>query len=401
MGHQLYFVVPQSLASEAHDAKAALLDCFESVDVMQMDMEPLGGWPYGPNAHFYACALFMFNQNKTLPWQLVELDCLLTRSNGYDLIAAKYASCGSPFFGHVSKTPWRETGEVLFDSQGKPTTVPNPRLGHIVPSLGGDADTMMSGCAVYPGNLFDRPNFYKAGHGLMSDFMKGQESIDMAWDMHLRHAMHKDGLAHTELIAQHWNTGNYRIEGESLVCDANETHEIFLKNPKWEIRKCGGIVHPDAVMIHGCKDDSLFKLIVSDSIPQILGRSKATVVVPVAAVSQSVASDKPSVPYTIQPVSDPRVDKMQSQLDQIMGMLAQMAPKPAEPKAAPPELDPAVAEPILQKVLAALPTVGHKQMLSAIAKAILEKKDQIKAAIASSDKFKIAGPAEWVTRIAA
>ncbi len=401
--HALHFVVPNSLQSEVMDAKARLEEAgtFESVQCHVLDMEPMGGWPIAPNNFFYHCAFFMEKENPTLPWQLVELDCRPLRQNSFDAVAAKYASCGNPFFGSVDKTPWRETIPYLLDERGNQTAIPNPKFGKITKSIYGDADLMMSGCGVYPGNMLTRPNL----SGLMMDFMKGGDSIEQPWDMHLRAAMQAEGMAHTDLIAQHWNTENYRIEDGQIVCDARDTHEMMLQNPNWEIRKCGGIVNPSAALIHGCKDDSLTKLILSNSIPDVIVRTaKATVVVPALAAS-TTAINKPDPNPTIHPVSDPRVDALQAQMNQMMGLLTQLVPKATETKTEPPLQTVLTPTPydsaLIEKVYGVLSTVGAKQMLSSIAKTISADKKDLKSAISGSGKFKISGPAEWVERIAA
>jgi hypothetical protein len=312
LNHSLHFVVPSTLQGEAHDAKAALDGLFEEIKVHPMDFEPYGGWPFGPNMHFYACANAMRLHNKAIPWQLVELDCRPIRANAYDVIAAKYASCGAPFFGYVGPTPWRDREPYLLDPMsGRPTGVKNPNYGKIVKSPEGPSDVMMSGCAVYPGDILDRPNLA----GLMADFMKGSESIEKPWDMHLRAAMLAEGMAHTELIANHWNTEKYRIENGRLLCDAREEHETYEQNPEWEKRPCGGYIHPDAVMVHGCKDDSLVTLIINGGIPDSFAGAPAPKAVQPQNMEEKFYAPPP-------PQDDPRIAALEESMKQQMAMMA-------------------------------------------------------------------------------
>lgn len=391
LSHQLHIILPASIESEAHDAKAAMTGLFESITVHPMESEPMEGWPYGPNQFFYAAALTMFRDNKEIPWQLVELDCLPIRANAYDLIAAKYSSCGTPFFGSIDKTPWRETEPFLFDpTNGKTTNSPNPRFGKIVPSKDGASDVMMSGCAVYPGNLFDRELFFKGGYGLMADFMKGQESATDAWDVHLRAAMRKAGMTHTPLIAQHWNTENYRMENGRLLCDAKETHEIFEKNPNYEVRQCGGPVHPDAVMIHGCKDDSLYKLIMSDGIPE--SYMLPTIVVPAKTETASAGT-----PVAAPSVSDPRIDKLEMMMGKLMEMVGGNIP--SAPQNAP-KVPPTEPSTILERVDAAIPQ-GKAMRLSDLAQKVRVDAKTLEPMLQSSPNFEVQLPLKWVKRKAA
>ncbi len=395
LAHQLHFVVPPSLESVAQDAKAELNGLFESITVNVMQFEPASGHPKGPNAFFWSCANFMFRDNRSIPWQIVELDCRPLYQRAYDLIAARYASCGAPFFGHISKTPWRENDPFVYNDQGDKVGN-NPRYGKIAQSRFSN-DTMMSGNAVYPGDMIDRQAF----KGLMEDFMKGEQSIDKAWDIHLNAAM-KDrndgGMAHTELIAQHWNTENYRIENGRIVCDGRQEHEIYNQHPDWEKRLCGGTVHQDAVMIHGCKDDSLTKLILGGQIPEVIAVAAQAPVPTVASTEQKKAEDS-------------RLDKLESKMDMLLTQLLAQKSAPAPTvttggASTPPAVVTtanvsASAEPILSQVLEALPSVGKKQMLSPLAKSLNADKAIVKAAIEASGKFSIRGPAEWVERTAA
>lgn len=374
LNHQLHFVVPRSIESEIQDARVQLEGQFESIRIWLMDHEPQGGWPYAPNAQFYHCAVYMFNDNKDIPWQLVEPDCLPIRANCYDLIAAKYVSCGARFFGKVDKTPWRT------DS------------GKITNSLYGPSDVMMSGCAVYPGDMPSRPNFT----GLMADFMKGTDSTEEAWDMHLRAAMQADGMASTELIANHWNTHNYRIELGRLTCDAKPDHEIFAKNPTWEPRSCGGAVHPEAVMVHGCKDDSLFQLVMAGQIPE------AYVVTPIAQVQPTPQASLPQPPAPIPAPNDDRLARLENIVLKMAENIASLSAPPQPPAVEPtPTRDTASNSELLNRLLAELSEVGMKGMLSKLSQKLDAKKETLKDTITASGKFTIRGPAEWVERIAA
>jgi len=61
-------------------------------------------------------------------------------------------------------------------------------------------------------------------------------------------------LANTELIQNNWRTKNYRKEKDVIVCDsiANLAWDVHFNKP----------VNKDAVLVHGCKDGSLLKLML-------------------------------------------------------------------------------------------------------------------------------------------
>jgi hypothetical protein len=74
---------------------------------------------------------------------------------------------------------------------------------------------------------------------------------------------------------------------------------------------------------------------------------------------------------------------------------------PPQPPAQPPQpIAPADPE-LLDRILAELPEVGMKGMLSKLSQKLSTEKEPLKSTITASGKFTIKGPAEWVERIAA
>lgn len=372
--HEMHFIVSRSIESEVRDAKSALEGHCAACEVHVIDHEPSRGWPFAPNIYFWHACNFM-GRKPDLPWQMVELDCIPIRANAFDAIAIRYASAGTPFFGKVGPTPWRDL-----------TT------GRVVPSMFGPGDVMMSGCGVYPGNIAQRSKF----KGLISDFMKGEDSINVPWDMHLRAVMKKAGMGHTTLIADHWNTGNYRIENNALVCDANETHEIYLRNPNWEHRKCGGIVNADAVLVHGCKDDTLFSLVMSDSIPYFTGQpQKKAELPPVAIRSMSAETFITTAP-------DPKVAALEKKVDQLTDLMTNFLK--AQTQAQVPAPAPKVAAQAgddkqftLEDVLAKLPESGKIKISDLSIKTQIPLNRLRPFVESHPDKFAMSsGPAGWI-----
>lgn len=258
--HELHLVYPRSAEPAAHAIQNELQGNFEVIKMHLMESEPLGGWPYGPNTQFYASSLAMLRDNPKAAWFLCELDCYPMRSNSFDLLESRYSNAGVPFFGKIGPTFWRDDN------------------GRITSSLFGKDDTTMSGCAVYPGNLLNR----RYTSSLMADLMKGFDESTGApstgWDVHMRFAIKKEGVSDAgNLIADNWNTIKYKIEDGKLVCENNPDHEIYRRNPTFEHRKTNSPVGFDALFVHGCKDDSLPQLILSDSIPKESSASKPKV----------------------------------------------------------------------------------------------------------------------------
>jgi len=237
LNHTISFLPTFSTEDQVKAAAQFLMENGIQAEVLKMQIEPYGGWPMASNMHFYEAVRLMSLQQQ--PWFWCELDCLRTSSNGWDVAAAGYTSCGTRFFGHVGPAPWRDDA-----------------TGNITKSPFGEEDTMMSGCGIYPANF---PNLPEVAP-LLADFVKGGDSAPSAFDVYLRDVIRLNGVANTHLIADHWNTVDYKFDGKNLSCSPNMEHENLQGNT--EIRKKGGIVNSQAVIVHGCKDDSLFNLIM-------------------------------------------------------------------------------------------------------------------------------------------
>lgn len=369
--HDVFFLTTHLFMDDAINAQQELAGFAASTDIITVDIEPSKGWPYGPNSYFWYAANRMA-QNPSIPWQLVEADCLPIRSNSFDMVAARYASIGTPFMGKVGPTPWRD-----------------PKTGKITPSGEGPGDVMMSGNAVYPGNLPMLPNF----RGLIDDFMKGEDSTDQPWDMHLRYAMKRIGMGHTDLIADHWNTINYRMEDGALICDANPEHEIYAKNPTWEIRDCSGTINPSAVFIHGCKDDSLYNLIMADSIPEVIA-SKRTVIQKTGQIIQPQHQVAPA---------DEKVAKLEDKVDKLASLMQALLEKQVEKHTEKPkpvaEIPASTVTVTADDVVVALE--GKKAKIADLAQKLSINSRQLRSIITDNPtKLTIAnGPAGWIGAI--
>ncbi len=236
--HSILFVPTLTVAGKAYEAAGKLSEVCKDIRVSPLDMDSDFGWPKASNWQWWSAVQIM--EGLSAPWFWMELDCLPVRAGWATEIAAAYTSTGSVFMGCVVKTPWKN------------------EQGQMVESLEGPDDKMMCGCGIYPSNLNAR--LKEIGQtGIMQDFTKGEASTELPWDLYLRHTMRKLGIGHTDVIGDYWNTQNYRLEGNTLKCDPRETHEAGNRASV----KRAGVVNPAAAVIHGCKDDSLFALVMA------------------------------------------------------------------------------------------------------------------------------------------
>lgn len=282
--HTLVFVPTQSVTGRAYEAAGRLTGIAKEIRVEPLDMDSDAGWPKASNWQWFRTGIIMEALNA--PWFWMELDCLPVRAGWADIIAGSYTSAGAPFMGCIVKTPWRN------DATGKP-----------VESLEGPNDKMMCGCGVYPAGMRHRFDMLAGDgqrpgqDGMLLSLSQGDNSIEIPWDLFLRHPMRRMGMAHTDVIADHWNTENYRIENGVLLCDPKLTD---ANNKPTAVQRAGAI-NPNAVVIHGCKDGSLFDLIMAGldtraltPIPKAIEAVKSTVEVnpEVAVLREEIAASR-------------------------------------------------------------------------------------------------------------
>jgi len=218
-----FFTTPSAKA-EAHEAAAAL-----NATVHTFEVDFAGGWPVASGAQFAATVFTIPNIGWNGPWLWMELDMLPVKRGWVQAIRNGYTLCGSPFMGNVVPTAWVEEGKLVVKED----------------------DLMMMGCGVYPANM-DRDQRFRP---LLSDLVKpADRNPHTPFDFYLRHAMNQAGIANTTLIADMWQTHEYKRTGKGLTCKP-----VPLDKPR---RERGGLVPPEAVLVHGCKDGTLAELLL-------------------------------------------------------------------------------------------------------------------------------------------
>jgi len=259
--HTMVFVPTLSVKSKAYEAMGRLSKVCGDIKVHELDMDNDSGWPKAPNWQWFKTVEFM--ESIPTPWLWMELDCLPVRGGWMDAISGAYTSSGAMFLGSVVKVPWREDEYLPPDLSLPPNQqrqIPNPNAGKIVLSPFGENDTMMCGCGVYPSRLQKRINDV-GQNGMLQSFSKGFESASEPFDVFMRFVFREMGVGNTDLIQDHWNTALYRLEGNRLFCGENpnpaKDQEAFIA------RSRAGRVNPNAAIIHGCKDDSLARLVMA------------------------------------------------------------------------------------------------------------------------------------------
>lgn len=220
------FATP-SAKQEAYDAAAKI-----NAAVHTFEVDFAGGWPIASSTQFAATVFTLPKLGWNAPWLWMELDMLPVQKDWLQTLRRGYTLCGHPFMGNVVPTAWIEDGKLVVH----------------------DDDLMMMGCGVYPANMHADERF----RPLLTDLIKpAPMNPATPFDFYLRHAMRQAGIADTRLIADMWQTCEYRRTPNGIA-----GKPVPLDKPR---RERGGLVPAEAVLVHGCKDGTLAELVLAGS----------------------------------------------------------------------------------------------------------------------------------------
>lgn len=231
-------VCPTSDAfSEGKEFAESIATCFDKVDVEPVDLEGITGWPLAPNRHIRLCAAMIATKYpQCTGWYFFEADNTPLVQQWVARFSAEYQENGKPFMGAVVPT----RGFVMRDGQKVPQ----------------DGDPHMVGTGIYP-SMFGVKSIKLPSADKWAPWTRMPLE---PWDIGVRDEVVP--FAHnTSLIQHNWQTKNYRVEGEQLVCDDSDgiSAELSHKKP-WNGK---------AIIIHGCKDGSLAELVLADALPKV------------------------------------------------------------------------------------------------------------------------------------
>ncbi len=206
------------------EAAAAIGDLTSDVTVLPVQFEGQDTWPQSPNLHWVMTmeALRLTGNKDTIFW--MELDCDPIATNWADLLETDWRKGRQPFAGKIVPKPSRNAaGAIVYEPD----------------------DLMMMGCGMYPFNITQ----FKNWDTLVKGFLVGTNTEP--FDVFMRGWMRQAGWTETDLIGDRWNTINYR---EGLFCDPGPTEFKYRDHSKTDVS--------GAVVVHGCKDGSLARLIL-------------------------------------------------------------------------------------------------------------------------------------------
>ena len=228
--HILAVIPDETVKQPANEFMAELKPLFQEAHFLPVPLN-LTGWPLAPNRHFKLTAAKINGLGIKEAFYFFELDNDPMVTGWLDQIHDAYVEANKPYMGCVTPT------------RGFEMTPDGP-----VPALGEDH---MIGTGIYPPNL----SAYSVKLTSVDKFAPWSRMPIEPFDVAMRHEIVPHAHA-TKLIQHNWRTAKYRKEGDAIVCEDVEgiKPEESHKKP-WD-----GV----AIVIHGCKDESLTDLLLKN-----------------------------------------------------------------------------------------------------------------------------------------
>jgi hypothetical protein len=220
--HTLLTVTRPSDVEYGKSVHTLVQDLFKKSDFHIFPEDGLTGWPQGPNFYWKETIKHLKNIDNELPWFWMELDALPVKPNWANILEEEYIKADSPCMGTVQDTTALTTDELRI----------------IIARH-------LQGTAIYPAKLHDYCSIWEYVDRLPKAF-----DIICQWEI--------IPVTHnTDLIQQGFHTINYKMHTNPIMIKGEDDGDL------------GGIIaydqplSPEAVIHHGCKDNSLANIVTS------------------------------------------------------------------------------------------------------------------------------------------
>lgn len=229
LDHSAVIIHAPNVKKVAQDEYDRLRDVFGKLDIVQITADLSNPQAVvNQNVMFYHTVMNLARLKNNQPWIYLEADATFTSKDAPNKLQNAYRAAGKPYFGNVVNLPMLVNGVLETET----------------------AEEMMMGVAVYPPDMVNLDNPIRP---LVIDLGKQVGNPGVPFDIYLRGEMRLTGWANTDLIADQWNTHKYRAVEGGFECEAAPIDRL--------VRNRGGFVSSKALVIHGCKDKSLYELL--------------------------------------------------------------------------------------------------------------------------------------------
>lgn len=190
------------------------------------------GWPMSCNFYFQQACAHLREDEDSDAFLWFELDTVPTKENWLDLISFEY-------YADTTRAVKEKRDPMIY--LGSRERVYEGRNGELIPES--VAGHRMAPVGVYSTEICHAPVL---------------NSLSMT-NRHWTHVIQWYVVKHMkdcDLIQNNWRTENYRQKDGQIICDskANLAWDVHWNKP----------VNEDSILIHGCKDSSLVKLLLNN-----------------------------------------------------------------------------------------------------------------------------------------
>lgn len=251
---------------DIRDCIKRLMELFKEKTLIETPAIPEGEWPKPQNHHFthaidaYGQMCHSDGRRKRQHFLWLEPDCTPLCVDWSGRLYNDYIYRSLPYYG--VKTPTYHAWEDTKAKRGTPAQFVEQDGFH------------MSGVAIYPGDYLRRLRPMKLIPGEeprvdMNTLWKSPND-KIPFDVFCR--SYHQPFWNSDMILHKWRTSNFRIEEGQLICDdQDEPDQWQLKEPSGRFRpftlsNAGPVNITTGALLHGCKDGSLAKLVISGAL---------------------------------------------------------------------------------------------------------------------------------------
>jgi hypothetical protein len=230
--HELIVFGSREVEQDVLELEKKIKHLFTLSETLIID-DTMLGWPMSCNFYFQQLCRHISGKKDIDAFMWFELDTTIIKANWLDTITTEYyADTTQAIKEKRSPCIYLGTRERVYEGKN----------GELLPeSLAGQR---MAPVGVYSKEI------------CLSPVLNSLSLTNRHWTHVIQWYVVKR-LKNSQLIQNNWRTKNYRHEEKNIVCDsdANLAWSIHWNNP----------LNDKSVLLHGCKDSSLFKLLLDNN----------------------------------------------------------------------------------------------------------------------------------------
>ena len=218
--HDLLVVSRPSDSLHAVKVFSHLGSLFKKCNIHFFESDGVRGWPSGPNFYWKKTIEYLKSTNNTLPWLWMELDMTPVKFKWIDALEFYYKKSNKPCMGYLQDTTTLTASQKVV------------KIGsHLV------------GAAIYPADISSCCTIWQY-----------VDEINIAFDVLCQNELVANST-HSDLFQHNFRTKNYRARHGLIV---GEDHNNFPDGMRFDEP-----LSDNVVIVHGCDDGSLSKVITS------------------------------------------------------------------------------------------------------------------------------------------